>query len=460
MPLFTNDIPVNTGTTWGDVLFFDGTKWVRLAAGTSGLFLQTLGAVADPVWASAAAVTATAPVNVTKAAAAVGTATDAARADHKHDVTTAAPSTGVGGANSEGTATTLARSDHNHALRTTDGPTDLAIGAITDGQVLVRVGSTIVGTTVAAGGVAATVAELNAGTDNAKFASSLGLEGSKYLDQDGSKLYAVATGTNTYAITITPAPTAYAAGNAYVVKFTNGNTTAATLNVNGLGATSIVKGAATALVSGDIPAGRICVLIYDGTNFLLDFYDTTAIHSNVASEISAITSKATPVIGDFLLIEDSAAANVKKRITIGSIPQGSGITREVFFPPVSNASSQTGDHNGVSQGANASLSMEFSVPVDFVALVSVVVVCIPAVTNATANIDLTSDFALPTQTFNTNSQSDTTATYALTANLITEINVGAVFSGLVANQQCGVAVKNNTIGGTNLILGIHLKYTT
>ena len=47
--------------------------------------------------------------------------------------------------------------------------------------------------------------------------------------------------------------------------------------------------------------------------------DTTAIHDNVASEISAITAKATPVAADHILIEDSAAANVKKRITMGAI---------------------------------------------------------------------------------------------------------------------------------------------
>jgi len=53
--------------------------------------------------------------------------------------------------------------------------------------------------------------------------------------------------------------------------------------------------------------------------------DTTAIHDNTASEISAITVKASPVSGDFLLIEDSAAGNVKKHITVGSLPAGSEI---------------------------------------------------------------------------------------------------------------------------------------
>jgi hypothetical protein len=51
--------------------------------------------------------------------------------------------------------------------------------------------------------------------------------------------------------------------------------------------------------------------------------DTTAIHTNVASEISAIANKAVPAAGDFLVIEDSAAANVKKHILISSLPSGS-----------------------------------------------------------------------------------------------------------------------------------------
>lgn len=48
--------------------------------------------------------------------------------------------------------------------------------------------------------------------------------------------------------------------------------------------------------------------------------DTAAIHDDTGSEISAITAKGTPINADFLLIEDSAASNVKKRITIGDLP--------------------------------------------------------------------------------------------------------------------------------------------
>jgi len=51
--------------------------------------------------------------------------------------------------------------------------------------------------------------------------------------------------------------------------------------------------------------------------------DAAAIHDDTASEISAITEKTIPVAGDFLIIEDSAAGNVKKRIQVGNLPSAS-----------------------------------------------------------------------------------------------------------------------------------------
>lgn len=60
-----------------------------------------------------------------------------------------------------------------------------------------------------------------------------------------------------------------------------------------------------------------------GAVTVADGADATAIHNNVASEISGITVKGSPVGGDFLLIEDSEAANVKKHVLISSMPAGS-----------------------------------------------------------------------------------------------------------------------------------------
>lgn len=86
---------------------------------------------------------------------------------------------------------------------------------------------------------------------------------------DGSSQYAATSGTNTYTATITPAPIAYVTGQAFNLKFVNGNTGAATINLNGLGAKSIVKNISTALVSGDISANQIVPVFYDGTNFVI-----------------------------------------------------------------------------------------------------------------------------------------------------------------------------------------------
>lgn len=53
--------------------------------------------------------------------------------------------------------------------------------------------------------------------------------------------------------------------------------------------------------------------------------DNDAIHDNVAAEISAITEKVTPIAADLIVIEDSAAANVKKKVQVGNLPGGAAL---------------------------------------------------------------------------------------------------------------------------------------
>ena len=60
-------------------------------------------------------------------------------------LSTAAPTTGIGGGNAVGTGISFARNDHNHALRTTNGPTDLIIGSIADGEYVRRSGTNLIG---------------------------------------------------------------------------------------------------------------------------------------------------------------------------------------------------------------------------------------------------------------------------------------------------------------------------
>lgn len=89
-------------------------------------------------------------------------------------------------------------------------------------------------------------------------------------DVDAYLTFAVtAAGTDTYTATPSPAITAYTSYHRFYVLFTNANTGAATLNLAALGAKDIKKNGTVALAAGDIGAGQIHLLVYDGTNFQL-----------------------------------------------------------------------------------------------------------------------------------------------------------------------------------------------
>lgn len=83
------------------------------------------------------------------------------------------------------------------------------------------------------------------------------------------KVLASVAGTDTITGSMTPDLTAYSTGMKVVFTPANGNTGAATLNIDSLGAKSIVKGNGSSLVSGDLATTVPAELVYDGTNFVL-----------------------------------------------------------------------------------------------------------------------------------------------------------------------------------------------
>lgn len=86
--------------------------------------------------------------------------------------------------------------------------------------------------------------------------------------QDGSVIYAADSGANdTYAVTLSPVPSAYTTGMVVNFKANTANTGAATLNVNSLGAKTIKKNKDQDLSDNDIKSGQIVTVVYDGTNF-------------------------------------------------------------------------------------------------------------------------------------------------------------------------------------------------
>jgi len=89
----------------------------------------------------------------------------------------------------------------------------------------------------------------------------------------------------------------------------------------------------TSDVTGLLPSGNIAADIARDSELHSEIHgsgqhgsesDAAAIHDNVAAEIVAITEKLTPVAADLLLIEDSVAANAKKRVQVGNLPGGAG----------------------------------------------------------------------------------------------------------------------------------------
>ena len=86
--------------------------------------------------------------------------------------------------------------------------------------------------------------------------------------------YGTATGTNAKSITLNPAPGSYYDGLCFAFKNATQNTGAVTINVNGMGAKSIKKPNGNDLVPGNLKAGSVYTVRYNGTNFILQGSDS------------------------------------------------------------------------------------------------------------------------------------------------------------------------------------------
>jgi len=137
--------------------------------------------------------------------------------------------------------------------------------------------------------------------------------------------YGVATGSaNTYAVTLSPAPTAYVEGLAIAVKINVDNTGASTLNINGLGAKAIKKPNGNNVSAGNLKAGSIYTLRYNGTNFILQGSDAAG--------------NATP--GDVL---SGKTFSNDQGEQVGAMPNRGAV---IITPGTTNQTIAAGYHNG------------------------------------------------------------------------------------------------------------------
>src|SRR3990167_7638460 len=115
----------------------------------------------------------------------------------------------------------------------------------------------------------ATQAEIEAGTGAGSTSARLAVNPSTLAPalQKGAFTFAVdAEASDTYVIALTPALTAYTTGQRFTFTANTANTGACTLNVNALGAKTIKKFNDQDLETGDIEAGQVVEVVYDGTN--------------------------------------------------------------------------------------------------------------------------------------------------------------------------------------------------
>ena len=85
----------------------------------------------------------------------------------------------------------------------------------------------------------------------------------QYSGGGGGIPFATASGTDTYTATVSPSVTSYADGDAYLIRFTNGNTDTSTLNINTIGAKTLYRNNDGIVIGGDIWAGAEMLCVYN-----------------------------------------------------------------------------------------------------------------------------------------------------------------------------------------------------
>ena len=112
----------------------------------------------------------------------------------------------------------------------------------------------------------------------------------------GSILKGTASGVDTYTTTITGV-SSYTDGDAYLIRFTTGNTTGCSLNINSLGAKTLYRNNDGALIGGDIINGAEMFCIYNSTlnGFQLIGTSNNTLISYVTNADSVTITKGQPV---------------------------------------------------------------------------------------------------------------------------------------------------------------------
>lgn len=160
---------------------------------------------------------------------------------------------------------------------------------------------------------------------------------------------------------------------------------------------------------------------------------------------------------DIYICTDSSvgAANWEQQNNGG----GGSATKEMFYADLIGTKNSNGSFAGRSVSSGGDHCFTWFVPHDYSSTTSIELLCIPNGTNATADIDLNSDYGAAGEAHNTHSESNTSITFNLVQDDIIAMDVSSVYSSLTASDYCGLDVDHNTIGFTNMYIGIRFRYT-
>jgi len=103
-------------------------------------------------------------------------------------------------------------------------------------------------------------------------------------------------------------------------------------------------------------------------------------------------------------------------------------------------------------------NFDISIPGDFNSLVSCDLVLIPEATDATADIDIYSDYAAVGEGYQDNQESETTNTYSTTTDQMFALDLTPVMSGVAAGDCVGILLQPQDAGDDLYCLGIELVY--
>jgi len=186
-------------------------------------------------------------------------------------------------------------------------------------------GSVLNATNAAAGKVElSTQAEMDAGT---QFGTSATIVPSPDQIQltilKGITTYSVmGGGTTAYTATLVPALNSYTTGQRFWLKVNVTNTGASTLTVNGTATRTIKKNTDQDVVEGDMPAGALMEIMYDGTNMVILAISSPYAFMTTKGDLIVASAANTPIrkavgANDTVLVADSTAAG---GIKWGAVP--------------------------------------------------------------------------------------------------------------------------------------------